>query len=149
MANIMLSTFLCLDDESMSEAQTQNFVPLLTRGNNTWQIKRLHAQARALPGNNMDMSRSVVGIGWMPSLYCTAIKCRVHQTRLYAVGLLETTYRECIWDAKIVSCGARKVMEVKEGDFYQDTGRADHFMLSSPYNVFSSWAARVFTPSFG
>ncbi|KAN0113220.1 hypothetical protein V8E51_006171 [Hyaloscypha variabilis] len=87
---------------------------------------------RPLPWPRIHMSRSIVDIGWIAPLYYTALKCRVHRVRLQAIRLLETTsYREGIWDSKISSCVARKVMEIEEAGFYKDCDAADEFLLSS------------------
>ena len=36
-----------------------------------------------------------------------------------------------MWDSKIASFVARRVMEIEEGDFYKDLGPVDDFCLSS------------------
>jgi hypothetical protein len=78
------------------------------------------------------MSRSIVDLGWIPPLFFTAIKCRVHRIRLHAIRLLESTsHREGIWDGKILARVGRKVMELEEKDFYTDIDTSDDFSLSS------------------
>ncbi|KAL4953670.1 hypothetical protein BDW69DRAFT_205688 [Aspergillus filifer] len=66
-----------------------------------------------------DMSHTIIDIGWMIPLFYVAIKCRDRRIRRAAIQLLESTnHREGIWDARITSCVARKVMEVEEGDLF-------------------------------
>ena len=132
MANIMADTCLWPDDELMFDSYTNEFVSLITQLANMWKIRSSNSQVQALPGRLMDMSRSVVDIGWIPPLYYVALKCRVHRVRLQAIRLLESTsHREGIWDSNIAACVTRKVMEIEERDFYKDFDTADHFPLSS------------------
>ncbi len=78
------------------------------------------------------MSRSIADVGWIPPLYYTALKCRVHRVRLQAIRLLESaSHREGIWDSKIAAAVARKVMEIEEDGFYRGMDTADDFSLSS------------------
>lgn len=52
--------------------------------------------------------------------------------RLHAIKLLDSSsHREGIWLAKIVACVARKVMEIEERDFYEDS-KDDDFSFYSP-----------------
>ena len=82
---------------------------------------------QAVPG---DMSRSAVDMGWIPVIYYTAVKCRVHRIRLQAIRMLESTsHREGIWDVKTAACVARKVMQIEERDFYNDLVTAEDFSL--------------------
>jgi len=72
-------------------------------------------------------------MGWIPPLYYTAIKCRIHRVRLQAIKLLaSTSHREGIWDANSAACVARKVMEVEERDFFKDIYMDNDFHFSSP-----------------
>jgi hypothetical protein len=81
-------------------------------------------------------SRSVMDIGWIPPLYYTALKCRVHRLRLQAVKFLEySPHREGIWDGPIAACVARKIMEIEERDFYDDIDTANDFEISSAPGV--------------
>ena len=132
MANIMADTCLWPDDQAMFDSYTNQFVSLIKQLVNIWQMSSSSSHVQALPGHLMDMSRSVVDIGWIPPLYYAALKCRVHRVRLQAIRLLESTsHREGIWDSNIAACVARKVMEIEERDFYRDIDTADDFPLSS------------------
>jgi hypothetical protein len=128
MANIMADTCLRSSDESVFDSHTNQFVLLIRQLANLWTT----SPVQALPGHLMDMSRSVVDMGWIPLLYYAAVKCRVHRIRLQAIRLLEcTSHREGIWDAKTAACVARKVMAIEERDFYKDVDTADDFPLPS------------------
>ena len=130
MAEIMLETCLCSDDESIYDLHTDKFVSIIARSVDNRRIRPSTSQFRALPG--VDMSRSIIDFGWIPPLYYTALKCRIHRVRLQAIRLLESaSHREGIWDSKIVARIARKVMEVEERDFYKDFNIADDFALCS------------------
>jgi hypothetical protein len=132
MAGIMASTCLRQDDESIFDAQTPRFVFILNQSIVMWQTNPSELPHIPLSWPRIHMSRSIVDIGWIAPLYYTALKCRVHRVRLQAIRLLETTsYREGIWDSKISSCVARKVMEIEETGFYKEFDAADEFLLSS------------------
>jgi hypothetical protein len=65
----------------------------------------------------LNMSRCIVDIGWIPPLYYTAIRCRIHRVRLHAIRLLESTsHREGICDARISAAVARTVMQLETND---------------------------------
>ncbi|EHK42430.1 hypothetical protein TRIATDRAFT_34766 [Trichoderma atroviride IMI 206040] len=133
MASIMADTCLRLDDESVFDSHTQQFVSILTESIAMWKTGQSDLLQRYLRWPCIHMSRSIVDIGWIAPLYYTALKCRIRRVRLHAVRLIETTsYREGIWDSNIVSCVARKVMEIEEGGFYEDDRAAEGFLLSSP-----------------
>ena len=71
---------------------------------------------RLLPDGALDMHRSILDLGWIPLLYFAATKCRVPRLRREALSLLgRTSHREGIWDARIASLVARRVVEVEEG----------------------------------
>lgn len=132
MAAIMADTCLRLDDESVFDSHTQQFISILNRSIIMWKAGQSEHPARPIPWPRIYMSRSIVDIGWIAPLYYIALKCRVHRVRLHAIRLIETTsYREGMWDSKIASCVARRVMEIEEGDFYTDLAPVDNFSLSS------------------
>ncbi|KIW30542.1 uncharacterized protein PV07_06280 [Cladophialophora immunda] len=133
MAAIMADTCLRADDESVFDVHTQRFVSILDRAIVMWKAGRAeHTVAGPLPWPRIHMSRSIVDIGWIAPLYYTSLKCRAHRVRLQAIRLMETTsYREGMWDSKMASSVARRVMEIEEGDFYRDLGPVDDFALSS------------------
>lgn len=132
MAEIMAGACLRPDDESIYDSYTKKFVFLINQSAKNWSIRSSNSQVRALPGHHMNMSRSIVDIGWIPPLYYVALKCRVHRVRIQAVRLLESTsHREGIWDSKIAACVGRKVVLIEERDFYRNAETADDFPLSS------------------
>jgi hypothetical protein len=132
MANIMAGACLYSDDEAIYDSFTEQFVCLMEQLVFNWSIRSLGVDVRTKAGPHVDLSRSVVDIGWIPPLYYTAIKCRSHRLRLQAIRLLEcSTHREGIWDARIAACVARKVMKIEERDFYSDIGTADDFPITS------------------
>ncbi|KAF2787515.1 hypothetical protein K505DRAFT_257553 [Melanomma pulvis-pyrius CBS 109.77] len=128
MGAIMVNTCLHPRDEMIFDYHTNQFIFLIMQ---LAGLRDVHL-IKTLPGHLMDMSRSVVDFGWIPPLYITAVKCRVHRIRLQAIRLLESTsHREGIWDAKITACVARKVMEIEERDFYENEDTEDFFPLDS------------------
>jgi hypothetical protein len=69
-------------------------------------------------------------MGWIPPLYYTALKCRVHRIRLHAVRLLQsTTHREGVWDSTLTARIATKVMQLEERGMRSDTIIGDDFAL--------------------
>ena len=82
MANIMADTCLRPNDESVFDSHTNQFVLLIRQLANLWTITSTTSPVQALPGHLIDMSTSVVDIGWIPLLYYAAVKCRVHRIRL-------------------------------------------------------------------
>jgi hypothetical protein len=130
MAIIIAKSCLRQDDESIFDSYTEQFVSIIRQSVTLWKIGS--SEHRPLPFHQTNMSRSMVGIGWIPPLYYTALKCRNHRVRLQAIRLLESaSHREGIWDSKIAACIARKVMELEENDFYGNVDTADDFQLSS------------------
>jgi len=131
-ANIMAEICLRPYDESLFDSYTPQFVSMISQLANSWKAKASRSQVPSMPGHRMNMSRSVIDIGWIPPLYYIAMKCRVHRIRLQAIRLLESTsHREGIWDSIIAARVARKVMEMEERDFYKNIATADDFPLSS------------------
>ncbi|KAH6991129.1 hypothetical protein BKA56DRAFT_610688 [Ilyonectria sp. MPI-CAGE-AT-0026] len=136
MAKIMLEVCLCPGNESIFDSHTTQFVFLVSTLSElcaeagTYLPTRLCRKLR--PGNFVDMAHSYVDVGWLPPLYYTAIKCRIHRVRLQAIRLIEiSSHREGIWDAETTACIARKVMEIEERDFYRGVDIDDEFPLSS------------------
>jgi hypothetical protein len=129
MATIMAEVCLSPEDEMAYDAHTDRFVAL---------IKQLADIRASIPlyqnssRHRINMSRSIIDIGWIPPLYYIAIKCRVHRIRLQAVRLLEVTFhREGMWDSQIAGVVARRIMEIEERDFYQGMDVDAEFLTSS------------------
>lgn len=133
MATIMTDTCLRPSDESVFDSHTNQFVFLIRQLAKLWTLASMDSPLEAAPAHIMDMSRSVIDVGWIPPLYYTAVKCRVHRVRLQAIRLLESTsHREGIWDARTAACVAKRVMDIEERDFYKDLpDTADDFPLTS------------------
>lgn len=132
MAAIMADACLCLDDEFVFDSHTERFISILNTAVVLWKTGLPDYPARPLPWPRIYMSRSIVDIGWIAPLYYTALKCRVHRVRLQAIRLMETaSYREGMWDSKIASCVARRVMEIEEGELFKDSRLTDEFSLCS------------------
>ncbi|KAL9106239.1 MAG: hypothetical protein Q9227_008707 [Pyrenula ochraceoflavens] len=134
MASIMVAACLEVDDESIFDDNTKLFVSIVNQSAKMWELKlRRTVRDPALPGYCIDISRSIVDIGWIPPLYYTAIKCRVHRVRMQATRLLECgSHREAIWDSKIAMNVSRKIMEIEEGKFYDLFEKRDGFSIFSP-----------------
>ncbi|KAK0643687.1 hypothetical protein B0T16DRAFT_187807 [Cercophora newfieldiana] len=131
MACIMADTALRPDDETAFDKHTSSFIMLIIQLAGLWSVALITSHIQALPGHSLDMHRSVIDIGWLPPLFFVATKCRVHRIRLQAVRLLESaSHREGIWDATATARVARKLMEIEEGDFYQDLDAMDDFSLT-------------------
>ena len=156
MINIMTDTCLRLNDESVFDAYTEQFLFILEQSEEMRKIRTGDTRPPILSPENvshigvdvgwiptlfyapekcrdpyMSMSRSIADIGWIPPLFFTALKCRVHQVRLSAVQLLESTsHREGIFDSRISGCVARRVMEIEEAGF-QTTNGAVYTMSGS------------------
>jgi hypothetical protein len=117
MATIMVSTALS-NVESSYDSHTPDFLSIL---NHSIAMDKFSAANKREPTplklsrNVMDMSHSIVDIGWIPPLFYTALKCRVRRIRAHAIKLIESaSHREGIWDSKIASRVARKVIEIEE-----------------------------------
>jgi hypothetical protein len=131
MVSIMVGCCLCPEDESLFDSHIENFVSIIDQSVSMWKITT--SGPRVIPSwYDTNMSHSIIDIGWIPPLYYTALKCRVHRVRLQAIRLIESaTHREGIWDSKIAASVARRVLEIEENDFYADIDTADNFLLSS------------------
>ncbi|KAK4448051.1 hypothetical protein QBC34DRAFT_353613 [Podospora aff. communis PSN243] len=131
MACIMADTALQPEDETVFDKHTSSFIMLIIQLAGLWSTTITSSNIQALPGNAVDMHRSILDAGWLPPLFFVATKCRVHRIRLQAVKLLEAaSHREGIWDATATARVARKIMELEEGDFYVDVENIDDFSLT-------------------
>lgn len=132
MACIMVNSCLWPDDESIFDAYNEQFVLILKHSIYMWKLISASPRERPLAWHRMDMSRSILDIGWIPPLYFVALKCRVHRVRLHSIRLIESAaHREGIWDSRIAARTARTVMEIEESDFYDHINILDNFPLSS------------------
>ncbi|VUC26086.1 unnamed protein product [Clonostachys rosea] len=137
LATIMAGVCLSLGNESAFDAYTTQFVVMVNQMAQLWMVSQ-HSSSRR-PGSPdrrlgtfLNMAHSYADIGWIPALFYTATKCRVHRVRLQAIRLLEcSSHREGIWDSQIAACIARKAMQMEERDFYDSVDTHDSFPLSS------------------
>lgn len=134
MASIMADTCLAPNDEMSYDAYTSQFIVLIEQLAHLWTVASITSHVQVPPGHAVNMSWSIIDMGWMPPLYCVATKCRVHRIRLQAIRLLESTFhREGIWDAKTTACVSRKVMQLEERGYYEGLAATDDFpLVSSP-----------------
>lgn len=137
MLTIMTDVCLSPRTEVIFDAHTDSFLRLINHAVDLWNYTIITnlPRPKILPGQFLNMSNSITDKGWIPALYYTAIKCRVHRIRLQAVRFLETSrHREGFWDSSIMAVVARKVMELEERDYYQDINPLDNIfsLTSSP-----------------
>jgi hypothetical protein len=136
MATIMAGVCLSPGDESAFDTYSTQFVVIVSQMTELWAVSQpapLHEQSTGHQlGNFLNMAHCYADIGWIPALFYTAIKCRVHRVRLQAIRLLEcSTHREGIWDSLVTACIARKAVQMEERDFYRGIDTRDSFPLSS------------------
>ena len=115
MAAIMIKT--CLSRDQMQyDKLNELFHRILCYSSRSWSSR----SPQRLPGQLVNMPRSIVDIGWIPPLYYTAINCRNPVIRLHAIRLLESTsHREGFWDVRIATAVARMVMQIEQCARYQ------------------------------
>lgn len=131
MATIMAGVCLSPGDELVFDAYSTQFVVMVNQMAQLWTVSRPASPHRRRLGSFLNMAHSYADIGWIPALFYTATRCRVHRVRLQAIRLLESsTHREGIWDSQITACIARKVMQMEERDFYEGIDTRDSFPLS-------------------
>ncbi|RDW59112.1 hypothetical protein BP5796_12036 [Coleophoma crateriformis] len=124
MAHIMVETCLDTARESIYDNFTTNFVSIITQAVDIYKIL-ISTPADLFP------SHSTADIGWIPPLYYTALKCRVHRIRVHAVKILSSSsHKEGIWDSKLAESVVREAIEIEEGEFYQDCRIDDDFPIS-------------------
>ena len=154
MAYIMASTCLYEAQESRFDAHTADFISIITRSINLYQIvstKPVMPTHYGYHNVHAGAPNSVIEIGWIPPLYYVALKCRVHRIRLHAIQLLELSpHREGIWVASIVVVAARKVMEMEEAGFYGASGEGmnieEEFDILNPPKDNESSAPPILPP---
>ena len=124
MAHIMASACLPFSppNESRFDAHIPAFTSIIAHSLTLWEVISTARTRKSLSGHLLDGNTkgdAIVEIGWIPPLYYTAIKCRVHRIRLHAIRLLELSpHREGFWSASIAATVARQVMSLEEGDLF-------------------------------
>ncbi|KAJ3503096.1 hypothetical protein NM208_g16584 [Fusarium decemcellulare] len=132
MVSIMADT--CLrSDENVYDLYTDHFILLIAQLSRLWVVSARTEDLEVEMSLHLTyMPRAIMDVGWIPPLYFTAVKCRVHRLRVQAIRLLRTSpHREGIWDASIAACVASKVVEMEEGGFYQGFDLEDDFLLET------------------
>lgn len=110
-AAIMASTVL--GPESAFDEHTAKFLSIVVHSTTMWRARRM--KQGWIRASLVDMSHSMIDMGWIPPLYYTALKCRVRKIRQYAVRLLECSWhREGIWDGRIAAAVAKRMVEIEE-----------------------------------
>lgn len=120
MGKVMAHTCIWPTCEGIYDLHGDDFACIIAIGVNL--RKRTIPATRTLIGeDDQGIAKAIGDIGWIPPLYYTAIKCRVHRIRLQAIRLLDSApHKELIWDAEILGAVAQKVMEIEERGFYHD-----------------------------
>jgi len=135
MTAIMAETCLAPGGESTFDDHTAKFVTLIRYLADVWKATRgMQITRQGIPAvtHPVEISRSIVDLGWIPALYYVATKCRVHRIRIQALRLLRcTSHREGIWDSITAACVAAKVVQIEENGFYDVEDLADDFPLTS------------------
>lgn len=128
---IMASTSLHPTSESVYDTQLTNFHLLISQLDTMREISSKHL----LEEERLDMPKSIIDMGWIPPLYFTATKCRDHWIRRQALELLESgSHREGIWDSRITSWVARKVVDMEERVLFAGFGLEDYLSLGGKLN---------------
>ncbi|TVY94046.1 hypothetical protein LAWI1_G001005 [Lachnellula willkommii] len=128
MAGIMVETCLETAQESIFEDFTSNFASLLAQAVDIQKALLSPTTSNAIHDGGAAPFSSIADIGWIPPLYYTALKCRVHHIRVHAIKLISSKlHKEGIWDSRLAGCIAREVMQIEEKDFYKDFQIDDDF----------------------
>lgn len=120
MASTMLET--CLppnlnSPEAVYDSHTFKFATIISRSIDLREVTKSY---RTQASQTSISEHSIADIGWLPALYYTALKCRVHRLRLQVIRMLGVQpHKEGICDSQLMAIVAKKVMEIEEGDFYQ------------------------------
>lgn len=141
MLTIMTETSIYRNNEMIFDSHIHHFTELINHLSTTYELSLEYLKAtpnfstavqHRIEGNpapiqSCDMAHTIIDLGWYIPLFYVAVKCRNRDIRHQAVRFLEsTTHREGFWDGKITACIAKRVVEIEEGDFYNDFGGIDH-----------------------
>lgn len=120
MAEIMADA-LQADDERIYDSMTCEFVSMLRQ---LLVVKDIASRAELRAkyfGPEEGLSHSIADLGGLCPLYFIAAKCRVPRIRLQAIELLgEMPRQEYIWDSTLAVAIARTIMQLEEGDAYEN-----------------------------
>jgi hypothetical protein len=133
MACIMASTCVWPDDEMIFDSHKDKFSALIGICQDIWMTVIRSPILEDFQECNEVAPKSVTDMGWIPPLYFTAIKCRVHVLRVLAVDFLDTMlHKEGIWDAEVVSPVAREVIRLEEMNCLIDTNENEPVTMDTP-----------------
>ncbi|CAM1501261.1 Fc.00g104230.m01.CDS01 [Cosmosporella sp. VM-42] len=132
MATIMAHVCLSVDDESCFDSHTDDFVVMIEQSIDLVKTIQSTDLSNTPFDHKSDISPFVADLGWIPPLYYTATKCRIHRIRVQAIKLLGSiSSKEGIWDGFLTASIAWEIMLAEEGGFYDYTPLADDFPLHS------------------
>ncbi|CZR53602.1 uncharacterized protein PAC_03482 [Phialocephala subalpina] len=130
LASIMANTCLSSASQAVFDSQMQSFLSIVNQSIVIRKYVMSTPVHDIIPGTSADASDAVAELGWIPPLSYTAIKCRNHRVRLQAARLLGSLpHKEGMWDATIWASIAKEVVEIEEGDFYENIQVDDDFLL--------------------
>ncbi|KAF2727982.1 hypothetical protein EJ04DRAFT_581653 [Polyplosphaeria fusca] len=123
MLAVMVAT--CLrTNETVFDSHAPQFITVVQHSIEMWRTGEGSAQSAGI----VDMSRSMVDMGWIQPLYYTALKCRIPRVRLHAIRLLESSsHREGTCDSRAAARVARWVMALESDGV--DAQQSLHFGL--------------------
>ena len=122
-AKLLADSCLESSSELIFDRHNSDFLGIISHCIGTYQILYPNGKRDLRVRHDPEPSspNSISDIGWIAPLYFTAIKCRNHRLRYQAVKLLQSTpHKEGIWNATLAVRVARQVMEIEEGNFYDD-----------------------------
>lgn len=135
MACIMVET-LTTETEEIFKEFTGHFVSIIAQAVDIRKALLFPGISDSLHGADVGQSQTIFDIGWIPALYYTALKCRVHCIRTHAIKFLESeVHKEGIWDSRLAVWVALEVMAIEEGDFYKDFRIDDDFSLLASHRA--------------
>lgn len=132
MAEIMVDiSFESSASKSSIQSHTGNFLSIIAKSVQLWDKICSNPGIHISPEVDEEMSNTITDMGWIPPLYFTATNCRSHRIRLHAIRLIESMpHREGIWDSTLAASISREVMNLEEGNFYQNDRKIDDFLVT-------------------
>ncbi len=104
--------------ESDFDLHTADFVSIILQSIDLAEKAKVHMAERPSPFTKKTFT---VDMGYIPVLYYTALKCRNPRIRRHAIMMmLASPHREGVWDGDLTAAIARRVVEIEEGDFYNE-----------------------------
>ncbi|KAH8721747.1 hypothetical protein BGZ61DRAFT_571860 [Ilyonectria robusta] len=135
MTRIMMESAVDPRSETVFDNYTDEFASIITQADGLRRSILSNPDLGDLPPHRPDMPQSIADMGWLPPLYYTALKCRVHRLRVHAIELLRSMpHREGIWDANIAALIAQNVMVIEEGCSHNLFPLQDHSDITKVSN---------------